>query len=433
MKHTNQIKIIFFILLSSIILNCEVDDSSIVESVYFVANFTNDWIESDTDGFIVITDLEGNIMAFSKFNGNTQIAFDNEFTMRIIVTTGIKHPDNNSVYLTSNCYVNPGEWTWKGLPKIEYKGDVNLQFINEPAGLDWFLISGQNHSSVLSELTEEITFPLFVSEDDLYLFWAWDNPRYLWIENVSPGEIHSVDLSNLKTTTYSETDLPDGTSHFLIQFYGHHIPGEFYQGSYYIDSHEMFGEESMSSYNVQHPIETTDFTTMIYIFDSPDHWNGDYWTNFNFGPVPSSYQNIEADFTIVNAQPDSINIDIESTVDNVLLNWVAYHDSTEILWRVFTHPEFTDFKLPRLPENISALFNLPNNQLFTLKNVQIMDYPDLENHDEVIKTLFQSEDYFFNIANKGVKIRTKQNNNYKKIDEANLLKHNDPMLPIPPN
>ena len=89
-----------------------------------------------------------------------------------------------------------------------------------------------------------------------------------------------------------------------------------------------------------------------------------------------------------------------------------------------------------MPDSIAIAFDLPYTAQFLLEDVEIMDYPDLDSHEEVIETLFQSDDYFFNIATEGVIIRTKQNNSFagSNINDANtsnVLKQNDPMIPIP--
>ena len=414
-----------------------------VQNYLFIANFTQDWLpENAGEGFIVISDISGAALASATWSGNSRIEFSpppdmNEKPSRIIVTIGTRDPYYNTVYMTSNCYVKPGEWTWKGKPQFEYQGSATLQFTNDPGGSGWCLVSGQNRFQIMNLPPQDISFPLYNAEDDLYFMMSPDEGQsYLWIEDIVPGEIRSVDLANLSGIFNSSDFTFPLSSHFFFHVLGYHIPGEYYNRYFYLLDHEMFGEEAMSSFSVTYPVEISDVRTQFVIFDSPDHWNGDYWSFYHYGDVPTNYEQINADFTIVNSQPDSFQIDITGTTDNVLSNWVGYSGWNQVRWRVFTNPNYTAFALPRMPDSIAISYDLPYSIQFSLEDVEIMDYPDLDNHEEVIETLFQSDDYFFNIATDGVLIRTKQNNSFARsiIDDANTsnsLKQYDPMIPIP--
>ena len=338
--------------------------------------------------------------------------------------------------MTSNCYVKPGEWTWKGKPHFEYEGSATLQFTNEPQETGWYLISGHDHYEISDMPVQNHYFPLSVTEDDLYFMISPDEGQsYLWIQDIIPGETRTVNLTNLKSPHSADFSMPL-SSHFFTYFLGYQTVGKYYDRSFYLGSHEMFGEEAVTSHGVTYPVETTDIRTQIVIFDGPDHWAGDYWSFYRYGQVPSAYEQINADFTIVNSQPDSFQIDITGAVDNVLSNWVGYSGWTQVRWRVFTNPNYTTFALPRMPDSIAISYDLPHSVQFSLKNVEIMDYPDLDSHEEVIETLFQSDDYFFDIATDGVLIRTKQDNdsaqsNSSATNTPKILKQNDPMIPIP--
>jgi hypothetical protein len=418
-------------------------DEEDVEEVHFVAHFTEDWLPEDAEGFIVISDLKGKALASATWTGNERIGFKLELEKgdkpaRLIVTTGVRYPYYGQVYLTSNCNVLPGDWTWRGKPQLEYEGDATLQFSNPPSGGGWYRVSGLNYSTSGDLPVQIHIHRLYVTQDDLCFMLYPDEgaTRSLWINAIRPWETRTVDLNNLEPAVEEVVQLPRTSSHFLIDFRGYPTLGKYYQGAYYLDSHEMWGEESLFDFGFTHPQEMTAFRTLIVLFDSPDHWDGDYWYYARYGAAPSSTTTINADFAIESSRADNFEIDITGRVDNVLSNWSGRYQYDGMRWQVYTHPDYIRFALPEMPDHIRDEFNLPYAIQFVLDDVQIMDYPDLDSHEEVIETLFQSDDYFFNIASSGVLIRTRQNgglakDNNRTAGAPHRWNRADPMIPIP--
>ena len=424
-----------FFLTSCDLLNSDEDEE---KDTPFVANFTNDWLPEDAEGFIVISDMQGQALDAATWSGNTRIEFEPVSDSRIIVTTGTRNAYSSTVYMTSNCYVKPGEWTWKGKPQPEFLGYVTLNLINIPAGLIHGWISGIDHVTWINEYSSMVNFPLHTENEYLYLSCTLQDESevYLLVENIVPGSSVTVDLNDLTDPTNSGINFHQSIDQFYVRYAGYHVPGSYYNGSYPIDSHEEFGTESADGISFNHALETTHFFFEFIIFDSPDHWYGDYWSFYDYGPIPSNTRKINADFTIVNSQPDNFQIDITGTADNVLSNWVGYDGWNQVRWRFFTNPDYTAFALPQMPDSIAIAFDLPYSAQFSLQDVEIMDYPDLDSHEEVLETLFQSDDYFFNIATGGVRIRTKQNDdlaqsNFSPANTPYIVKQIDPMIPVP--
>ncbi len=427
---------VVFFLASCNLLNSDEDEE---KDTPFVANFTNDWLPEDAEGFIVISDLQGQTLDAATWSGNTRIEFEPISDSRIIVTTGTRDAYSSTVYMTSNCYVKPGEWTWKGKPQSTFLGHVTLNFVNIPSNLAGGWLSGLHYQIDVYNFSSEINFPQYAEQDFLYLCCGLDDGSevYLLVEDIAHGNTVTVDLGNLSTTKTTFINFHQTTSQYYINWQGYQTPGEYYQGSFPLLEHEEFGDNDWNNdISFCHAVETTHFLTEFINFDGPEHWNGDYWSFYDYGPIPSSTRKINADFTLVNSQPDSFQIDITGTADNVLSNWVSYDGWNQVRWRVFTNPDYAAFALPRMPDSIAIAFDLPYTAQFSLEDIEIMDYPDLDSHEEVIETLFQSDDYFFNIASKGVRIRTKQNNdsaqsNFSPTNTPNILKQKDPMIPIP--
>ena len=105
-------------------------------------------------------------------------------------------------------------------------------------------------------------------------------------------------------------------------------------------------------------------------------------------------------------------------------------------WYVYTHPNYTSFALPEMPDSIREDFNLPYNIQYMLEGVEILDYPDLEGYEEVIETVFQSNDDFYNLASGGVMVRVRQTGSLSKgynrvTGKSGHQGWRDPMDPIP--
>ena len=406
----------------------------------FTANFTNDWLREDAEGFIVLSDTLGQVLAATTWNGNTRIEFDPTPHPRIIVTTGTRNIGSSRINLTTNAYVLPGEWTWKGVPDRSISGYTTLKFINQPTYEFWGAwFAGIDQERRVYNLSYDVRFPVVGEQDYLhfYILPKNDDWLYLLVDDFSVDSTTIVDLSALKRAQHTDIDFHLSTYRCYIDWKGFPTPGEYYQGSIPLPffGHEGYGDEWFNSFSLAHASELTNYRTEFIHFDGSEYWSGDYWSFYDYGPVPSTTAKINADFEIIGSQPDGFHLEITGAVDNVKSYWRGYGDNAYSIWRVFNHPSFSNFALPQMPDSIIQQFELPEISSYSLAYAEIMDYPDLDSHEEVIETLFQSEDYFFNIATGGVRSRTKQNRGLSKKPADVVMfrdeKSYDPMLPTP--
>ena len=392
---------------------CDILDPEEESDKAFTAKFSEGYIDENEIAFIVLSDMDGNVIEYEFWNGNKNQYFQSTQESEIMVTLGVYRPYDNRVYMTSNIGVKPEEWTWKGIHGIEYQGEVNLEFTGYTGSSGWCTISGP-YSHRINELPPagSIRLPLYDSPADLLVVLCPDNheQRQLWVRGVEQWETREVDISELgEPMLRKDVQFPFPMSEFQYTVDAFLEAGDYYSPPFWLpSSHNMYGEEVMSSMGTCYPKELNDFRTRLVSFSDSKRWEGDYLDSYQFGQIPQSIKFIDADAEIMKAAKGQLEVRLSGEIDSYETRWTSDMGTNTVYWTVYCDPETPSFSLPQMPEEIRTSFGLPTRDSYSASRLRLIEYPDLAGFDEVIHTLFKSEEYFFNIATRGVRARVKQ-------------------------
>jgi|TARA_Y100000310_G_scaffold228825_1_gene231157 hypothetical protein len=377
----------------------------VVENVLLTASFINNWLcDSCGEGILFYSDMEGNLLWSGTWTGNESIQVlpteDNpNFPERVMVTT-INDDGYNNVYITTNMYVKPESWTWKGVSyrNIENQGDVTLDLHNIPNHQGYLVASKWNRRSSNGTIYNGYTKSLYETNDDLYIRLNTNNsgPQYLWVENVTPGQTVNIDLSNMANLISKTITFPMNFAN--ISFY---IRGLFDQGYYdgYYQIENTWGDQwdqENNTYTAYYPTSLfSDFRTVVYM-NEEDYPTFNWWGYWKIGDqIPDAMQKMNADFEFISTSPDNFEIQITGEYNSTGSGW-SFDDGNNIYnWAVYG--EIQSYELPNFPIIATQKYPGIDNHSFALENTLIAYRPDIEDNDELMQILFQSDYYYYDV------------------------------------
>ncbi len=398
----------------------------------FKANFQNGWIDSWEKAFIYISDLNGNVWGESEITSSTQtVTFDipSEFMLYpeyISVTTVVK---GDNIHIETNLK-NPigSTWTYKVYPEDQqssYQGDVTMNFSNVPEHTGFVVSSLWNYQTSTSrEIYNPYIYEIYKSPVDVYVKIDINNsnPKYLWLNNASPGE-YSVDMNNLQDPQTATITYPSETNGIRGWLYGYPIAGDRYQGSYCVDRQSLIGISAQEIDLVYPSDRFTDFCTSIYEYDISDNYN--YWRQTTFGDIPEFFEQINADFAYINTTPENFSIQTSGSFDEIFSTWLEYDIGMDayIYWDVYGPSDLNTYQLPTFSSKVSEYLVNVNVSDFELQLAEITDYFQIDTYQQLQDIYFSESDYLFNVI-PGYRMRAKY------IDRSlnKCFDHNDKLV-----
>lgn len=373
----------------------------------FKATFTNDWLQAGSgQAIIFLSDNDGNVLAEKTWSGNTSFEMypDDNLSKTAVrdistinVTTVVRSSTGDRVSLSTNMDIPVGSsWTFKGVPTVDYNSppySVELDFENVPAYENYYIISSKwdYRFSTSSNLDTPFNFDFFESPMDIYvkLNTANDGVKYLWLDNVVSGS-RQDDLSNMNPAASKQISLPQNYG-YRKQLYGFPVAGDRYEGRYLLD----YGRD----YNPTNLIEVyypgqyyTDYRTVITLMAEG---RDEEWYESTYGEIPNVFTKVDATLNYVSTSVDDFDISASGDYIETLSIWTS--ENMQHFWYVYSDKNDVKYKLPQLPNSVIQLFSLDRNS-FELWLVDLIKQRGLASYSEILSTLFESNDYFYNVV-----------------------------------
>ncbi|MCF7918626.1 MAG: hypothetical protein K9N06_01780 [Candidatus Cloacimonetes bacterium] len=405
-----------------------------VKNLLFKAHFNYDWMMPyEGTGIIFISDPAGNLLAESECAGNANIEFEQSPQMPVIpetisVTT-IRNKDGNLSLITYLEVPKGSEWTFKRESDIQDNNyQVTFNFNNIPEN-DGYIISSQwnYHSFHTLSLHSPYNFNFAETPMDFFLQLNTleSGKKYLWIENVTPGN-SEVDLSSLIPMTEQLIFLGDLPDWAIVNLCGFPENGSHYSGKYKIDW-ESFEEGTDVQATIHIPAaDFSDYKTEIKVMVQASIWL-EYLTQTVYGDIPSSFSRIDAEFDIVNVAPDNFEIQTTGIYDEIFVKWQGWDAISS--WQAYSPSYLTAFSLPKLPELIYQDFPDIDEAYLEWFDISLIEYPQLNSYEEILDARFKSPELFFNTINEfrtrtkdtSINIQDRQNAQFDPVVKALLI------------
>ena len=377
-----------------------------VKNILLTATFQDDWVcPGCSGGILFYSDMDGNLLWAGTFTGGESIEIlpteeNPNFPDRIMVTTVAPNATNEYIEITTNTYVKPESWTWKGNPYwyLREIGDVALDLQNIPSH-QGYIVTTKWHRRSGGTLSSPYYKTLYDSPDNLYFRVNTDTegPAYLWLENVQVGESRSVDLSNLQQLTSKVIHLPtDGEEiSFILKAF---LNDDYYSGFYDIDVAYGFNyDQSSNTYTAYYPTGLfTGFRSRLFLNEETYPTNN-WWRHWVIDDdLPDIFQKMDADFEFISTSPTNFEIQITGNYTGTGSYWSYNDGGREFNWRVWG--PLDSYTLPEFPDIFQSDFPDVSRESFNLEHANIDYRPQLENnYDYLYEILFQSDDRFYDI------------------------------------
>ena len=322
-----------------------------------------------------------------------------------MVTTVMPNATNDYIEITTNIYVKPESWTWKGSPYryLEELGEVTLDLQNIPSHQGYIVATKWKKKGSGGTITSPYYKTLYDSPDNIYLRLdtEMEGPSYLWLDDVHVGESIAVDLSNLQQLSSKVINLPtDGEEiSFTLRAF---LNNDYYSGYYDIDVSYGFNyDESSNTYTANYPTGLfTGFRSRLYM-NEETYPTYNWWLHWVIDDdLPDSFEKMDADFEFISKNSNDFEIQITGDYTGTGSYW-SYNDGIrEFYWRVWG--PLDSYTLPEFPDNFQSEFPGVLRESFDLEYASIGYRPQLENnYDYLYEIIFQSDDRFYDVINEG--------------------------------
>ena len=398
-------KNIFYIFFSFIlfIISCE-DENASSDNLLIDATFKNNWTSADHKTFLLIQNLNGDLIADTSFTGNTSlrlVAKDSEnVPERIIVTTVAKF-DDSYISVVSNAGVRSGvRWTWDGLEDeniLMFTSNISFSNMSE---FERGVLSANGQYLRLDEFEGDHTFEHYGdknSTEDI-LFMAYKNDGTGYYQILSEASIinnsFTIDGNDLNLANYKLISNNSGEVANNVLLYAYENQESFasknqHRLGYYGWRQEDFDDnENFHSY---YPPEYSKFVTNL----TSGYWSSQgqkSWYQKIFGEIPNSLEKINADFQLVDSSATNFGINSTGDYDNIAFNFSSEMSFGTIAWSIYLNPEVQNIvsSLPNLSGEVIEFYNEFSSTefLLSLSRVSITDFLCADNNDEWTDILF---------------------------------------------
>ena len=406
------------ILFAFFIFSCE-DEKASSDNLLIDATFKNNWTNSIYKTFLLIQNLNGEVIADTSFTGNANLRLvveDGETVPdRVIITTVTKASDGY-INVISNAGIRSGvRWVWDGLESensLMFTSNISFSNMND---YERGVLSANGQYLRLDEFEGNYTFQHYGEENSTedILFMAYKNDGTGYYQILSEASIinnsFTIDGNNLNLAEYKLISNNTGEVADNVMLYAYENQESFasknrHRLGYYGWRQEDFdNNENFHSY---YPPEYLNFVTNL----SSGDWYArgqKQWFQKTHGEIPNSLEKINVDFQLVDSSATNFKINSTGIYDNIAFNFdspLAEYGLSNYSWTIYLNPDYQDTVtfLPNLSAEVVEFhpeFSSSQSSEISLylDKVSIYDYWCADNNDDWTDILF-SDGYYGDIC-----------------------------------
>ena len=390
------------------IIGCEDEKASSSDNLLINATFKNNWRNSAYKTFLLIQNLNGEVIADTSFTGNTSlrlIAKDGETVPeRMIITTVVKDDDQN-IFVTSNAGVRSGvRWVWDGLESgnsLMFTSNISFSNMSE---YERGVLSANGQYRRLSLFEGNYTFQHYGEENspEDILFMAYKNDGTGYYQILSEASIlnnsFTIDGNNLNLANYKLILNNTGEVANNVTLYAYENQESYARNGHRLGYYGYRPEDfdNNENFHAYYPPEYSNFNTYL----SSGYWGVQgqkSWRQRMFGEIPNSLEKMNADFQLVDSSATNFGISATGIYDNIAFNFISSGSFGTIAWSIYLNPDVQDIvsSLPNLSAEVIEFYTEFSSTEFLLglSRVSIHDYLCADNNDEWTDILFSSGYY----------------------------------------
>jgi hypothetical protein len=394
-------------------IGCE-DKNNFNNNLLIDATFKNNWTNPDYKTFLLIQNLDGEVIADTGFTGNANfnlILKDSETAPERMIVTTVNQTSDGYISVTSNAGIRSGvEWVWDGLEnddRLMFTSNINFSNMGD---FEKGVLSSNGQYQRLSGFDYECTFEHYGEEnspeDILFMAYKNDGTGYYQIfDNASIiNNSFIIDGNNLNLANYKLISNNTGEKADNVMLYAYDNQESFASknrhrlGYYGYQEEDFDDDENFHSY---YPPNYSNFVTNL-ASGSLGSQGQKSWSQKTFGEIPNSLEKINADFQLVDSSAAGFQINTTGVYDNIAFKFRSLMTTSTIAWDFYLNPDVQDIisSLPMLNSDVIEYYTEFSNSEFSLSldRVSIADFLCANNNDEWTDILF-SDGYYGDICN----------------------------------
>lgn len=291
---------------------------------------------------------------------------------------------NFEISLKSWMQVTSSQWTFEG-HRPDTLGHFTVNLSNVPPST-LILYANAGYAN-LTTITSNVNNLSYLDPDNLFI--KTENSqgnKYLWINDIHPGETYNADLSLAQTPAFSTISLEG-------KYYEARVWG--YKDTDYENSLPFMTSFSLGDVPAGNQVKVSvlpehfqGYRTELKLVESWDS-NMMYTCRVN-GGIPASFQKTNGRFLSVHTYPGG-KIEVHSAGDITIINpsWQFYgHNNQSFSWTMYGSDTTTTFKLPLLSPSILQMFPTLSLDSLNFLNVELAKYPGIASYNDFLSHLF---------------------------------------------
>jgi hypothetical protein len=356
-------------------------------------NFTDKFIPDQLSAIVFISDANGNLLADTTCRSNGQYLIypenDRKVTSTIMVTVVNYEVVMHILEVHLNTYtkVTPySEWTLKGT-KPDSVGHSVVNLTNLPAITGPILYSNAGFHNLTFRSSNCIQL-MYKTPDELYVrIRTAGVDKYKWQEGIVPGNTYTVDMSDAIAADHHTITFP-----FNVKDYEVVVSG--YTGANFDSPLTHRTDEILSDGIAVNSIRVAFPPALFsgYISDLMLHetYQSDVqWFSHSLGNIPDQFRKIDATVTSVAVNGQQVVKVAAGTYKVWGANWQFYSSGEQSFdWNIYGPDTTSVLKLPVIAPAVSAFFTSICMDSLQYQYIQLDDYPNLSDYNEVLQKLF---------------------------------------------
>jgi hypothetical protein len=358
--------------------------------VLMTVNFTDNYINPKLGAIVFASDSMGNVIADTLVKGNSQVILlanpGVKIPARFMLTIAAWEPSmhNFEISIKSYMQVTSAQWTFKG-HRPDTLGHFTVNLINvPPATLILYANAGYAN---LTTITSNVNNLSYLDPDNLFI--KTENSqgqKYLWINDIHPGETYNADLSLAQTPAFSTISLEG--KYYEARVWGYKETD--YENSLPVMTSFSLGDVP-SGNQVQVSVLPGEFQGYRTELKLVENWesNTEYFCRVN-GAIPASFQKTDARILSVNTYTGG-KIEVHSVGNFTTANstWQFYgHNNQSFSWTMCGSDTTTTFQLPHLSPSLLQMFPTLSIDSLNFLHVELASYPGIASYNEFLNHLF---------------------------------------------
>lgn len=398
MKHYFTLLVLFILVLAGCTDNQNSTENS-TDITLFTASIDTDYLLEGQQGWIVLSDMQGNVLQWQVYQNGSQVIFTGESRNDNIQITNIKgYPQDLSVSLYTRSDIKECKnWTFRRSPDYPGGESVSLNFINQPQHSGYLLsLTGRYFFDAEQQIQSNQPYSTELKTPQDNLFVLLKNTRstqFKWITGIESGS-YDIDLSQMNNCPTATVIVPQVGSDVTTNLKGYCVANQHNLGYHRIGNSLNYNATN-HLIDVYTPNSFEDYNFSVTISEIVNENLDLYYYSYYGTEIPSEVPLQEAQVEIDSLGNDFLWFSTEGNFDIAYSHWHESNNSAfDISWYYYSSNQLNNHQPIDIPLELETELGGINTHEIVLNFISLCSYDNLHNYEDICDTIHSSNSYF---------------------------------------